>query len=162
MKAVFTLASVTNVVNEACLNVINVGASRQFMIDGRPGLAAYLKKVGLYGGAAVCSLLGVVIFAPKFWLHLLFGSAFEQYWNLVFWAAGYQLLIFLGLVVGTWHRTLESTRFIFYAIACSVAVSLCLVYPLINAFGVTGALLGLVIGQLVLQAFMLLSARLML
>jgi O-antigen/teichoic acid export membrane protein len=161
MKAAFTLASVTNVVNEASLNVIIVGASRQFVSNGRRGLAVYLEKVGLYGAAAVCSLLAVAVVAPKFWLRVLFGPAFEQYWPLVFWAAGYQLLIFSGLIIGTWHRTLESTRFIFYANVLSVAVSLCLVYPLISAVGMTGALVGLVIGQIVLQGFMLISAKLM-
>ena len=160
MKAAFTLASVTNVVNEACLNVIIVGASRKFMADGRRGLITYLEKAGLYGAAAVCFLLGVVVIAPRFWLQFLFGPTFEQYWNLVFWCAGYQILIFSGLVIGTWHRTVESTRFIFYATALSVAVSLCLVYPLISAFDITGALMGLVTGQIVLQAFMLMSARL--
>ena len=160
MRAAFTLVSIANIVIEACVNVIPVSASRTFMSSGRRGLIAYLKKVAIYGTGAIVLLLGVIVVAPKFWLRLFFGPEFESYWNLVPWYAGVQVLIFLGLVIGTWYRTLESTRFIFYSNVLSVVLLLLIAYPLIINFGVTGAVAGLLIGQFALQAFMLMGARL--
>ena len=73
---------------------------------------------------------------------------------------GIQVLIFFGLVIGTWYRTLESTRLVFYAYVLSVISSLAVAYPLITNFGVTGAVAGLVIGQLTQVPFMLMGANL--
>ena len=160
MRAAFTLVNIANVVIEAGVNVISAGASRKFMTGGRRELIAYLKQVTIYGTLAITALLAVVLVAPKFWLHLFFGREFESYWDLVPWYAAMEVLIFLGLVVGTWYRTLESTRFIFYANAFSVVLSLVVAYPLITNFGVTGAVAGLVIGQFAQVAFMLMGASL--
>jgi len=160
MRAAFTLVSIANIVIEACVNIVPVRASRVFMSSGRRGLIAYLKKVTIYGTGAIAFLLGVIVVAPKFWLRVFFGPEFELFWNLVPWYAGVQVLIFLGLVIGTWYRTLESTRFIFYANVFAVVLLLLIAYPLISNFGVTGAVAGLLIGQFALQAFMLMGARL--
>jgi O-antigen/teichoic acid export membrane protein len=160
MRAAFTLVSIANIVIEACVNVVPVRASRTFMSSGRRGLIAYLKNVTIYGTGAIAFLLGVIVVAPKFWLRLFFGPEFESYWTLVPWYAGVQVLIFLGLVIGTWYRTLESTRFIFYANVFAVILLLLIAYPLITNFGVTGAVAGLLIGQFALQAFMFMGVRL--
>jgi O-antigen/teichoic acid export membrane protein len=160
MRAAFTIVSIANVVIEACVNTVPVGASRALMSSGRRGLIAYLKTVAIYGTAAISFLMGVVVIAPKFWLHLFFGPEFESYSNLVPWYAGVEVLIFLGLVIGTWYRTLENTRFIFYSNVFSVILLVVIAYPLIVNFGVTGAVAGLLIGQFALQVFMLIGARL--
>lgn len=160
MKAAFTLVSIANVVIEACVNVIPTGASRKFIREGRRGLISYLKKVAIYGTLAIALLLAAILAGPKFWLHLFFGSEYEAYWNLVLWYAGIEIMIFLGLVVGTWYRTLESTRAIFYANAFSVMLSLAVAYPLISHFGVTGVVVGLMMGQFAQLVLMLLGARL--
>lgn len=154
MRAAFTLVSVANVVIEAGVNVITAGASRKLMDGGRRELTAYLKKVTIYGVGALLSMLAVVVIAPRFWLHFFFGPEFESYWTLVPWYAGYAILIFIGLVIGTWYRSLESTRLIFYANVFSVILSLAIAYPLIVNFGVTGAVIGLLIGQLAQVVFM--------
>ena len=160
MRAAFATVSIANLVIEACVNVVPVSASRKLMSSGRWGLFEYLKKVTIYGTLAIASLLGLVVIGPQFWLHLFFGPEFEAYWNLIPWYAGIQVLTFLGLVIGTWYRALESTRFIFVAYALSVILSLAVVYPLIANFGVTGAVVGLLIGNFVQVAFMLMGATL--
>jgi O-antigen/teichoic acid export membrane protein len=160
MKAAQNVVGVAHVVIEACVNVVPAGASRELMGGGRRALIAYLQKVAIYGTAATASLVGIFVVAPKFWLNLFFGSEFESYWDLVLWCAGIEIVIFLGLVIGTWYRTLESTRFIFYANGFSAVVSLALAYPLIINFGVTGAVAGLLAGQLTQLGFMLIAARL--
>jgi O-antigen/teichoic acid export membrane protein len=155
MRAAFALVSVANIVIEACMNIIPVSASRQLMSRGRAALIAYLKRVTVYGTLAIASLLAIVVVAPRFWLHLFFGAEFESYWHLIPWYTGIEFLTFFALVIGTWYRTLESTRFIFFAFAFSVLLSLAVAYPLITNFGVTGAVIGLLIGQFGQVGFML-------
>ena len=160
MRAAFATVSIANIVIEASVNVITAGASRKFTSDGSGGLNEYLRKVAVYGTLAVASLMVVLLIDPKFWLHLFFGSEFKSYWILIPWYAIYQVLIFLGVVIGTWYRTLENTRSIFYPVAFSVVISLAVAYPLITNFGVSGAAAGLLIGQIAQVAFMLLGIRL--
>jgi O-antigen/teichoic acid export membrane protein len=159
MRAAFILVSVANVVIEASVNLISANASRKFMSTGRGGLIAYLERVALYGTLAIVLPLAVIVIAPRFWLHLFFGPQFASYWILVPWYAGLIVLIFLGLVIGTWYRTLESTRPIFYANIVSTIISLALAYPLIANFGVTGAVVGLLIGQFAQVSLLVLAAR---
>ena len=158
MRAAFTLVNIANVVIEASVNVISAGASRKFMSNGHQELVAYLKKVTTYGILAMASLLVAIVIAPKFWLQLIFGPEFGAYWNLVLWYAGYQILVFLALVMGTWYRTLEKTRSIFYANLASAILSVAVSYPLIVHFGVAGAAAGLVMIQFAQVLFLLMSA----
>jgi O-antigen/teichoic acid export membrane protein len=160
MRAAFTLVSITNVVIEAGVNVISADASRKFISNGRRGLITYLKEVAVYGALAITCMLGVIVIAPRFWLHLFFGPEFESYSTLVPWYAANAILIFLGFVIGTWYRTLEDTRPIFYANAFSTIFSLIIAYPLITNFGVTGAVVGILMGQFVQVVFMLRGAKL--
>jgi O-antigen/teichoic acid export membrane protein len=97
----------------------------------------------------------MIVIGPKFWLRLFFGPEFEPYWNLIPWYTGIEFLTFFALMIGTWYRTLESTRLIFVSYAFSVIISLAVAYPLISTFGVTGAVVGLLIGQFAQVVFML-------
>lgn len=160
MRAAFALVSIANIVIESCMNVVPVSASRKLITSGRAGLNAYLTKVAIYGTLAIASLLGVIVVAPRFWLRLLFGPQFEFYSNLIPWYTGIEFMTFFALVIGTWYRTLESTRLIFVAYVFSVILSLVVAYPLITNLGVTGAVIGLLAGQFAQVGFMFMWARL--
>jgi O-antigen/teichoic acid export membrane protein len=160
MRAAFTLVGIANVVIEASVNVISAGASRKFMSKGRHELVAYLKKVTAFGVVALASLMAAIVIAPKYWLRLIFGPEFGAYWILVLWYAGYEILVFLALIMGTWYRTLEQTRSIFYANLASAVLSLAVSYPLIVHFGVAGAAAGLVMTQGTQVLYLLMRARL--
>lgn len=159
MRAAQNLVGMAHIVIEACVNVIPSRASREFTSGGRRRLIAYLKQVTIYGVAAIASLVVVFAIAPGFWLRFFFGSEFEAYGHLVRWWAAIEILIFLGLVIGTWYRTLESTKFIFYSIVLSAATSLALAYPLVTYFGVTGAVAGVLISNVTQLVFMLVGAK---
>jgi O-antigen/teichoic acid export membrane protein len=62
--------------------------------------------------------------------------------------------------MGTWYRTLEQTRSIFYANLASAVLSLAVSYPLIVHFGVAGAAAGLVMTQGTQILYLLMRARL--
>jgi O-antigen/teichoic acid export membrane protein len=155
MRAAFALVSITNLVIEAFANIVPVEASRELINKGRSGLVAYLKKITIYGFLAIVILLGIIVAGSKFWLNLFFGSEFASYSNLVFWYAGIQIVTFFAFVIGTFYRTLESTKFIFSAYTFSAVLSLTIAYPLITSFGITGAVLGLLISQIAQLLFML-------
>jgi Membrane protein involved in the export of O-antigen and teichoic acid len=159
MKAAQNLVGIAHIVIEAGVNIIPSRASREFVSGGQGALINYLTKVTIYGVAAIASLVGIFAIAPGFWLQVFFGPQFEPYRGLVPWWGAIQILLFLGLVIGSWFRTLEKTRVIFYANALSAAVSLALAYPLIKYFGVTGAVAGLVIANIVQLLFLLAQAR---
>lgn len=155
MRAAFALVSITNLVVEAFGNVVPVSSSRELMSNGRSGLIAYLRKIAIYGAAAMGCLLAIIVVGAKFWLHLFFGSEFEPYSDLIVWYAVIQSVTFLAFVIGAFYRTLESTRLIFAAYAFSALLSLAIAYPLISNFGLKGAMFGLLTGQLAQLLFML-------
>ena len=155
MRAAFALVSITNLVIEAFANFVPVTASRELMSNGRLGLLRYLKKEMAHGAAVIAILLGIIVAGSKYWLHLFFGPAYEPYSTLIFWYAGIQFLTFIAFMIGTFYRTLENTRFIFFAYAFSAALSLIIAYPLLTTFGLSGAMLGLLIGQMAQLLYML-------
>lgn len=157
MRAAFALVSITNLIVEAFGNVVPVSSSRELMTNGRSGLISYLKKIAIYGTGAIGCLLAVIVVRPRFWLHLFFGSEFEPFSDLILWYAAIQLVTFFAFVLGTFYRTLESTRFIFAAYAFSAALSLLIAYPLISNFGLNGAMIGLLTGQIAQLLFMLVA-----
>ncbi|MGH8627260.1 MAG: polysaccharide biosynthesis C-terminal domain-containing protein [Gammaproteobacteria bacterium] len=71
-----------------------------------------------------------------------------------------ELTIFFAFVAGTWLRTYEDTKFIFYAYAISALISIGLAYPLILQFGATGAIAGILIAGIVQVALILVGVKL--
>jgi O-antigen/teichoic acid export membrane protein len=157
LRAVQNLIGVTHVLFSGMENVIPKEASQRFVTGGQRSLLVYLRQVTLVGGLATAMIVCVFAIMPSFWLQLFYGEQFMAYRHLVQWQAAIEMLAFLALPVHVWLQTVENTKIIFYAYVITAAVSTALAYPLIAYFGVTGAIAGIFISNVVYLAFLLLG-----
>ena len=155
IKAAQNVVGVAHVVIEVGSNIIPPRATREFMSGGRPGLIHYLVKIAIYGVVIMSLVMGVFVFGREYFLGLFFGVEFIAYQNLVPWWAAIEIAIFLSLAIGSFYRTIEHTKSIFAAHVLSAVVSILAAYPLLSYFGITGAMLGLLTGQVVIIVYLL-------
>ena len=150
MKAAQNLMGIAQVIFFALENVVPVRAGWHFHKGGIDALVSYVKRAAK-GSVAITAVIALVFCSePEFWLRLVFGEQFAGYGILVrLYGAAYLLKAF-GFAFGAGIYALENTRPIFvgYCIASTIAVAA--IYPLLHAFGVTGAVIGTVMFEIVM------------
>ena len=139
------LVGAVNVLLLGLENVIPIRAAERLKEGGREGLVAYLKRFALLGGVGTGIIVGIAAAAPTFWLELLFGAEFVGYAHLVFWWSATFMLIFLDRPAGYGLRALEQTRPFFWSQFWAVVFAAMFSYPLIQNFGLVGAMTGIVL-----------------
>lgn len=150
LRAAETLIGINRIFFQGLENVVPPRAAEHLTGKGRPALGAYLRRVALAGGLAT-ALVGVVAaLAPSFWLELFFGETYAGYGELLYWYAIIYLVLFMGLPLRAGLRALEQTRPIFWATAVSAVFSAAVAIPLVEALGITGAVGGLLVTNLLL------------
>lgn len=141
-------------------NIVPAEAAQLFLHKNSQALAKYLLKIGLKMGAIVLIILSIMAIAAPNLIHWLYGASFVSY-SYVVW--GYCLLyifVYLGYPVRYFFRTIHFTKPIFVAYCFGTLFSLLLAFPIINTWGITGLLLGLILSQiltLVVYAYFLSS-----
>ena len=142
LRAAQNLMGVNQVIALGLQNVLPAKASWHFHHQGAAGLLSYIQSVALTGGT-VTIVVGIAIGAtPEFWLGLVFGDAYVGFGGLVRWFAVIYVLVFVQVLLQAALKAVEHTMPIFVAAVLSAFVALVSAYPLIHAFGVTGAAMG--------------------
>jgi O-antigen/teichoic acid export membrane protein len=141
-RAAYTIVGATNIFFLGLENIVPTRASQRYSRGGLNELNAYLMRVAGYGGTVTMLIAGAFAAIPEFWLDLLFGEEFRGYGYLVRWFAICQVVIFLGLPIRAWLRTVENTKWIFYSNIVSTGLSVAAAYPLIANCGLQGIGIG--------------------
>ena len=145
LRAAQTLMGPCNILFQGLENVVPTRAAWHFQHGGKAALVGYMKKVGLVFGLVMAAIAAVAAAAPEFWLGLAYGDEYVGYGYLVRWYAVIFLLSYFAVPLQAGLRAVEQTRGIFLATVSATIVSVAGAYPLINEFGVTGAVAGNVI-----------------
>jgi len=114
--------------------------------------AVRMVKIGLKIGAIVLLILSTMTIAAPHLIHWIYGASFVSY-SYVVW--GYCLLyifVFIGYPVRYFFRTIRFTKPIFVAYCFSTLFSLVIAFPVVNTWGITGLLIGLIVSQIVTLA----------
>ena len=154
LRAAETLIGINRIFFQGLENVVPKHASEQLAREGRPALGGYLGRVALAGGAATAAVGVVASLAPGFWLELFFGKTYAGYDALVYWYAVIYVVMFVGLPLRAGLRAFENTRPIFWATAVSAVFSIAAAAPLIDLLGMTGAVAGLFVTNVLLIAIL--------
>jgi len=147
LRAAQNLMGVVHIFTLGLENIVPVRAGWHFHHHGNSGLFGYLKRVALFGGGGTIAVAFVVGIAPEFWLDLVFGGVYAGFGNLVQWFAVFYLVALATFFLRAALRAIEHTVAILIATVASVSVALAAAYPLVNAFGATGAVAGMVLAQ---------------
>jgi O-antigen/teichoic acid export membrane protein len=148
------LIGVLHILFHAMENYIPGRAARVHGEAGAAGLRQFLTRTFWLGSAATAAVGLAIAAAPAFWFDLLFGAEYEPYGWVAYWLGPAYLAIYAGMVAHFGLRTLHRTSPVFLAYAASALISLAAVYPLLNTFGLAGALAGFLIAPLIKFAFM--------
>jgi O-antigen/teichoic acid export membrane protein len=142
LRAAQNLMQATHVLLLAMENVVPVRAAIHLRDNGIPGLKSFLVRTTWTLLLASTVIALVTSLAPTFWLTLVFGEDYREFALVLQIFAIQSLLTAAGFVLRSGLRTLEKTRAIFVSQLFNSSSALALAYPLMAAFGVTGAALG--------------------
>ena len=142
LKAAQNLMGVVHILFMGLENIVPARAARHFHEGGKNALYGYLKRVTLLGGGATAVAAAVAASAPDFWLGLVFGDQYIDYGYLLRWWAVINLVGFLDVPLRSGLRAIEDTRSIFRAHLWGTLFSLVAVYPMVDSFGLVGAIVG--------------------
>lgn len=136
-------------------NVVPRRAAGQFRSDGEGALSRYLVRVALLSLLPVLAVcLGVILYGRQA-LGLLFGPGFAGFAPvaaIIAMCPPLQLIRELGM---TYLRATGRTYGIFLAFVASAIATLAVIYPLMKAYGATGAAIAIVVGHSVSTLFVL-------
>jgi len=152
LRAAQALLGISFVFIQGLENVVPLRAAEHLTRGGKRALVAYLRRVAWLGGGATALVGLVAAIAPEFWLGLFFGESYVAYGHLLYWYAVIYVVIFASLPLRAGLRALERTRPIFLATVLAAVFSVTLAVPLIDTLGVMGAVVGLLIANLLLVA----------
>lgn len=157
LRAAQNLIAVTHVFFMAADNVVPAKAARIYAAGGKAALQSFVRRltlVGLAGTAAVCLVFAV---PSEFWLTTLFGPSFAGYGFVVWGFAAYYLLVACTIPLQYAFLAMETTRPIFAGYLLATVFTLVLSYPLLQALGTFGVIVGLAAAQLIILASMALA-----
>lgn len=125
-------------------------AARRYHEGGRPAFVTFGWKLSLFVIVVTGSLLLVMMAAPGFWLKLFYGGQYARYGVILQWFGLIQFLMTLLCLGHTFLRTLESTRVLFASYVAATLVNLFTLSPLLQWWGLGGAVIGTALGRLVM------------
>ena len=154
LRAGQVLAGAGGLLFQGLQNVVPVQASRVLAERGTVALEAYLRSTLIWTGLAAGAIAFALAAAPELWLRLAFGAAFASNGYVLVWIAPLVVLAALETPLSAGLRALEHTKPAFDAYAASAILTLTGVPMLIAAFGLPGALAGMVLARGVLTILM--------
>ena len=152
LRAVQQLLAPIQIVTLAATNVIPVIAAEKLKSGGVREMNWFLLKVSVSGGI-VTAVIGVILtLGGDFWLVFLFGSKFSGYGYLIPWLSAALLLFYWELPLQAGLRALEDTRALFYGYVFAAICSLISAHWLIQAWGIEGAAVGIMLSHVIFAA----------
>ncbi|NNC95629.1 MAG: hypothetical protein HKN92_08710 [Chitinophagales bacterium] len=153
------IIGVLHVLFLAIENYVPIRAVQIFDRDGLKGLGNYLKGITLKGSIlTLLTSICIAVFGKQI-ITLLYGSEHLEYAYLLYGFALLYVFVFIGTNLRFAIRTLELTRSIFLAYLLSAIFSLLFAKTIIQSFGIDGILLGLILTQIIMQAYFIYSLR---
>ncbi len=157
MAAARNIVGIVSIFFLALDNFATPRASQILSSLGKRGLTLYLQKLTFAGGmvTGIIALLASVF--PEHWLELIYGYEYSGYgWLVVAWS----LFFFIGYFqrpAGIGLRVLKLTKKIFLGTLMGTITALTITYPLILFGGLHGAMVSLLITQIVITVLYLYS-----
>lgn len=154
LRVAQNLMGVTHILFQGLENIVPTGAARSLQTGGVEALKGYLQRVTLLCGGATALFCLIVAIAPSVFLGMLYGSEYMEYGYLLWWYVPIYLLISAGLPLRSGLRALDNTRPIFVAYTMMTCFAIFSASPLVNGYGISGAMIGTLGTQLILQSYM--------
>lgn len=153
LRAAQNIMGVTHVLFQAMENIVPSSAARNLQIGGLKAMKAYLWRVGRLCTGATALFCLLVAVAPNKIFSFFYNDSYKDYGYLLWWFIPTYLLISVGLPLRAGLRSLDKTRPIFIAYVLITVFALLSAVPIIRAYGISGAMLGILITHLIFQGY---------
>jgi len=154
------LTQVVNVFLLAGENYFPLIASDIYQQRGLSGCIHYLLKVSLVFIGFILSASPVVVIYRNELVDLIYGDEYVQFSYVLLFYMLITILMVIMMSVRILFRVIGSTRPWFYGYMGSSLLTLFFSFPLVNNFGVKGALVGMIVSQFVLLLVSLWNGKL--
>ena len=141
VRAAQQLVTMVNVPIQGFANIVHVRAAAAYANRGYEGLVDFVGTFVLRYKAAIALCLAAIAALGGPLLTLVFGPEYAGHGTLV---AAFALVLMLYLVrnmVSIMVQAMEATEYDFYAAAAGILVMAVTIIPLVNLFGLAGALI---------------------
>lgn len=155
LRAAQNIMGVTHILFQGLENIVPAGAARNLNTDGRVAMQTYLCKVTLLCTGATALFCVVVAISSKWILTLFYGNSYNHFNYLLWWFVPIYLLISIGLPLRAGLRALTQTRPIFVAYVLMTTFAVLSSSFLVNSYGISGALAGILGTQLIFQGYLI-------
>ena len=154
LRAAQNIIGITHVIFLGMENFVPLHATRAVIASGPRGLFRYLARVTLMGSAAIIPIAVAVALWPGFWLNLIYEGQYQGYEYVLQWYAVIYIFVFLGIPLRAGLRALERTSPLFHGYVALTIFSVALSVPVVDRYGLSGAVAGLLATQILLQAIL--------
>jgi len=142
LRAAQQLVMMANVPLHGFANVVPMRAAEALERSGYRGLVDFIDRFVLRYMTAILVLVAAIALSGDFVLAFVYGA---EYGNAGAVVAAFAMVMSVHLlrnIVGITVHALERTEYEFYASAASIAVLAAVIFPLVQWYGVAGALIG--------------------
>ncbi len=159
LRAAQQLVMAVNVPLQGLGNIVPARAGAAYDERGLDGLMGFIGAFVVKYMAAVALVLIALALAGEWLLTAVYGSAFAGYGFVVAAFALTMIIYLFREMVSIMLRAMETTAFELYAAAAAAAVVIAGAYPLVEMWGLAGALVAIALFESVIVAVLALGLR---
>jgi O-antigen/teichoic acid export membrane protein len=126
-------------------NIVPIRASKAFASGGFDGLLDFIDQFVMRYNALISGILLLVMLGGEMFLTSIYGDIYSGYGYLIRGFALVMLVQLARITISTILQAMELTSYEFYASAAGFVLVAVASYPLVRAFGLAGAMLGMVL-----------------
>lgn len=142
LRAAQQLVMMANVPLHGFANVVPMRAAEALERNGYRGLVDFIDRFVLRYMTAILVLVAAIALNGNFILAFVYGAEYANAGTVVAAFAMVMSVHLLRNIVGITVHALERTEYEFYASAASIVVLAAVIFPLVQWYGVAGALIG--------------------
>ena len=149
IRAAQNLVGLSHIMMLGLENVVPAGAARRLRQGGKQAFLQFQRRMTIFGGCIVGAVGIVASAAPDFWLELIYGKDYVGSGHLVVWWSVIYFIAFLEKQITIGLRTIERTKWVFWAHLTTAFISVVTVYPLTLYLDQIGVMIGILAVALV-------------
>ena len=134
-------------------NRVPFSASKLLHFEGKNSFKKYMFDLFKKGEALIIIGASLVSATSVFIIRVVYGASYENYYWVLILFSLLQIFIFTSTILQITLRTLEKTQIIFVAYVITSLTSIILAFPLVENFGILGAIAGLFLTQIIAIAW---------
>ncbi len=149
LRAALNLMGPVNLIFQALFNIMPGSAARKYRSKGITGLVSYIRRYAFWVTVVSVLYFIPILIDPEFWFTLLYGGAYTENYSLVFWFCFTYIALASRIPLDIGLRTLERTKYSFWALAASTVFAIGAHNYLITRYGIDGAGFGILMSMLI-------------